>query len=151
MKKLAAAVVLAFIVAVGLAAGEQQTITTNGQALAVQCDQNVAINITSATTTQVVAPIVGKQVFVCGYVLNVNGSAAAQQILTFQFGTGVTCGTGTTSISGPMRGNPVDNTPLQIFDTIGIGTSFRTPISNALCILSATATAVGGHLSFAQF
>jgi hypothetical protein len=57
----------------------------------------VGINITSATTTQLVAGVAGLQIY--GWSLVLNGTVAAS---TFQleYGTGTTCGTGTTTLGG---------------------------------------------------
>ena len=95
---------------------------------------SVPFTITSATTTQLVALSGTKSIYVCGVVLLTNAAST----LSFEYGTGATCGTGTTALTPvfPISSNVV----------LGYGGAVITaPSANALCALSAvgTTSAVG--------
>lgn len=60
----------------------------------------VAINISTAATTQLVAPVAGKTVFVCSFVFTISQVVTTANTLQFTTGTGATCGTGTVNQTG---------------------------------------------------
>lgn len=65
--------------------------------------QSVAIGISSATTTQLIALETGKAIYVCGW--NFTAVIGTGATYLFQYGTGTTCGTGTVALTGAMIGN----------------------------------------------
>lgn len=104
---------------------------------------SAVINIASATTTALVALSGTTTVYVCGWSFTAAvGTAATYQ---FEYGTGATCGTGTTVLTGAMIGNAG---PL----TMPVGaTIIRTPAGNAVCMLTAgTGPSAQGVLTFVQ-
>ena len=89
---------------------------------------SVAVNVSSATTTQLVALTSGKQVYVCGVVLSLAGTAPTT---LFEYGTGASCGSGTTSLTGTIAAST------GTLETLGWGgTMFTAPTGNALCIVT---------------
>lgn len=102
---------------------------------------SVPVAISTATTTQLVALSGTTKVYVCGF----TGAVTATNTLTFEYGTGSACGTGTTALTGAMV-LPVGVT--------AIGNSGGTVMSgiagNALCVLSGTTGAVNGVLTYVQ-
>lgn len=105
--------------------------------------QSVVVNISSATTTSIVAPITGAKVTICGFLLVPTGTTPTVQ---FEYGTGATCGTGTTTLTGAMA--PTAGQPLSY----GIGGSSlqSTPISQRVCIVTGGTPNVQGVVTFVQ-
>ena len=102
---------------------------------------SAAINITSATTTALVAPLTGKSVYVCQLSVTVAGASAT---VLLEYGTGATCGTGTTSLTGTFAGGT------NSLISMGWGGAIvATPASNALCLVSG-ATGIQGVVSYVQ-
>jgi|SRR5215471_2990094 len=107
--------------------------------------QTVAINIASATTTQIVGgtSIGGnkRRIVVCGYDFTSAGTSPTYQ---FEEGTGSACGTGTTALSGVYA------------PTSGIKTSYggagatimATDSGNELCIVSGGTPSLQGVLNY---
>lgn len=115
------------------------------------CDRSVSVNISTATTTQVVTNSATAdnptRIYVCGANLTIVGAATANSVV-FEYGTGSTCTTGLTVLTGPMIGST----------TVGGSTLLNllypfqaTPLLNNLCIVTAQATAVAGVISYAIF
>src|SRR5437879_5656570 len=118
--KRATAIALAFFLGIGIGFLPR----TFGQAPAINngqpgfqlgsdpCQSNgiakssIVLNITSATTTQLVALSAGKQIFVCGFNFTMVGTV---QTLAFEYGTGASCGTGTTLLTGAMADGTVSD------------------------------------------
>ena len=99
----------------------------------------VPINITSATTTSMVAPITGSYIFVCGLSVNSVGGST-----TFEYGTGSTCGTGTTALTGPLAA-------AGTITTFPTNSLIQTPVSQRLCILSGASTSgTNGWFTYVQ-
>ena len=103
--------------------------------------QSAPVAIASATTTSIVAPVTGAQITICGIWLNSVGGTS-----TIEYGTGATCGTGTTTMSGALAAA----TTLSIFPTRQMVFG-STPASQRLCILSGTSTsATEGWIRYMQ-
>jgi hypothetical protein len=102
----------------------------------------ISVAGTVATATKIVSAITGKRI----YVTAVSLIPVATSVVTFTYGTGTNCGTGTTSITGAMT--------FAAGQTLNLGTGngaiFVLPSGNDLCITIATAAAPGS-LSYAQF
>jgi hypothetical protein len=113
--------------------------------------QSAAINIVTATTTQLVAAIQGQSVFVCGFSFTLVPAASGTDTAALEYGTGASCGTGTTALTGTYcAGGATAGPPLLISHPQG-ATAFKTPQSNALCLLSAGTTVnVQGVLTYVQ-
>src|ERR1035438_7682061 len=105
-----AAVIVAFLLATMSAAMAQQMGNTLNGSLGVgfvsnPCVsttpsqlRNYPINMSTATTTQAVALSAGLRIYVCK-VLVIEAGATN---VTLETGTGATCGTNTTALTGPM-------------------------------------------------
>jgi len=104
---------------------------------------SVAINISSATTTQLVALSAGKVVYACGFTASGTGTTDTIQ---FEYGTGTTCGTGTTALTGPIALAAAPNSSYGPGSTV-----FATASANALCaVTGGTVTNVAGVLTYVQ-
>src|SRR6266851_71458 len=72
--------------------------TTNGTNCVpgIQGWQSKPINISTATTTELVAAVTSQSIFVTTWDVMAGGTGN----LTLEYGTGTTCGTGTTTLTG---------------------------------------------------
>ena len=112
-------------------------------ATAISGQPTVAINVSTAVTTQIVALSSGKAI----YVLNWSALAAAADNITWEYGTGTLCATGTTALSGAY--NLGTNGGMVVGN--GAATVLFVPASNALCLVTSAATQLSGSLSYYQF
>jgi hypothetical protein len=108
---------------------------------------SVSVSITTATTTQIVAASGTTAIYVCGYNIASN-STATTNTFQFEFGTGGTCGAGTTVLSGAMA-NGVNAVS---FNMSGGATLMKTTASQGLCIVSTVGTgpSIAGFVTFVQ-
>ena len=130
---------LAVLVAVVWAAGAHaQTVTISPTAT-----NTVAISIASGTTTLLVAAQPGQRI----YVTSVDVIAAGTGNIQFEYGTGATCGGGTTNLTGNY------NLVAQVGFTkgTGVGPIWVIPAGNALCAVTNAAVGMAGSISYAQF
>lgn len=104
---------------------------------------SVPINISTATTTRLVTGITGKSI----YVTNWNAISGGTGNITFEYGTGATCGTGTTALTGAY------NLTAQVGAVVGIGNGavLVLPAGTSLCILSSAGVQISGSLAYAIF
>lgn len=108
----------------------------------VQADGSAAINVATATTTQLIALSAGKAIYVTGFDMIAGGTGN----VTFEYGTGTNCGTGTTVLTGAY--------PLTAQAGLargGSGVVWKIPASNALCVLTSAAVQISGSVSYTQF
>lgn len=131
MKKLALALWLAFC---GLA--QAQPVIPLTQA-------SVAITISTATTTQLVALKQGQSI----YVTAVDIIAAGTGNIQFVYGTGSNCGTG----QGNLTGNYNLTAQVGFTKGNGAGVLWVVPQGNALCAITSQAVGMPGSLAYAQF
>ncbi len=147
MKKLFVLLLWALICPqLALAQGPQRLCyTTDGQNCvpAVQASNSAAISISTATTTQLVAAVTGKRIFVTAWDVIAGGTGN----FTLVYGTGSNCGTGTTSLTGayPLTAQA------GISKGNGLAVVFPLPASNALCATTSQAVQMSGSVSYAQF
>lgn len=100
--------------------------------------QTVAVTITTATTTQLVALSAGQKIYPCKF----QATFGASTTVSFEYGTGSSCGTGTTSVTGvftPSTAAEVNVDDLQ-----------PTPAGNAYCAVSTGTGGINGQFTFAQ-
>jgi hypothetical protein len=96
--------------------------------------QSVAVTAAAAGTTQIIAAQTLNSIYVCGYQLSQIATAGTLQ---WVYGTGSSCGTGTTNLTGAMG-----VTASQPFSySVGVGYVMKVPTANALCL---TTTGAGG-------
>jgi hypothetical protein len=111
---------------------------------------SAAISQASATTTQLVALSTGKSIYVCGFVLDIQGSATTVGSLQFESGTGSNCASTVTALTGVMPGNINASVP-TVIQSPSDGTGFSTPASTELCVVSAgTTVGITGYVSYVQ-
>jgi hypothetical protein len=125
---------------IGAAYGYQNSA---GMVLPPAADASAAINVSTATTTQLVALSSGKKI----YVGALDVIAAGTGNVTFVYGTGTNCGTGTTSLTGAY------NLTAQagIAKGNGLGAVLVVPASNALCVTTSAAVQMSGSVAYAQY
>lgn len=109
----------------------------------VQGDNSIALSSSSAATTVIVTGVVGKRIFVTNFNLYAAGTANG----SFVYGTGTTCGTGTTSLSGVYT----MTTQGRISVGGGLGPVLVVPAGNDLCFVNSASVLLAGSLSYAQF
>lgn len=116
-----------------------QTASLNDYCAALH-KQSVPISVSSATTTSLVAPVTGTSIYICGfYISSVGGTS------TLEYGTGATCGTGTTTLTGAFAAA----TTVSLYPATS--ELLNVPTSNRLCLLSGTSTsATVGMLTYVQ-
>jgi len=104
---------------------------------------SVAINVSTATTTQLVAISGTTKIYVTSFDVIAGGTGN----ITFEYGTGSNCGTGTTALTGAY------NLTAQagIAKGNGVGALLVVPAGNALCVLTSAAVQMSGSVSFQQF
>lgn len=119
--------------------------TTNGVNCvpAVQAATSIPINITTATTTELVALSSTKTIFVTSWDVISGGTGN----FTLVYGTGTNCGTGTTSLTGPY---PL-TAQAGISKGDGMGIVILVPRGNALCATTSAGVQYSGSVSYAQF
>jgi hypothetical protein len=109
----------------------------------VQASSSTAINISSATTTQLIAGVSGQKIYVTAWDVIAGGTGQ----IALEFGTGTNCGAGTTTLTGAY--------PLTAQNGIakgsGIGPIFIVPSGNSLCALTSAAVQMSGSVSYTQF
>lgn len=109
-----------------------------------------AINISTATTTQLVAPsTTGAPVYVCGMLLNqVNGTGS----LALEYGTGTTCGTGTTAMTGTIfASTTASGTTNTLINSSKDQPSLAVaPTNNAVCALTTGTIQQSGWITYVQ-
>lgn len=109
----------------------------------VQADGSVAISVSTATTTQLVALASSKKIYVTAFDIVV----AAADNITLEYGTGSSCGTGTTTLTGAW--NFAANGGISKGG--GLGPVYVVPASNALCMVTSAAVQASGSVSYTQF
>lgn len=106
---------------------------------------SVPISITSATTTSLVALSGSTVIYVCGFSLTISQVVTTANTFVLEYGTGATCGTGTTALTGTFgAGGVTAGIPIVITYGSGNSTVATAPAGNRLCAL----TAIGGSGSF---
>jgi hypothetical protein len=109
----------------------------------IQPDSSAPINISTATTTQLVALVSGKKIYVSGWDVVAGGTGNFQ----LEYGTGTNCGTGTTALTGAY--NLTAQSGLS--RGAGVGVVFVVPAGNALCAVTSAAVQMSGSVSYTQF
>lgn len=118
--------------------------TSSGSAVAVvQPDSQVAVSISTATTTQLVALSSGKKIYVTAWDIFAAGTGGFQLV----YGTGSNCGTGTTNLTGSY--SLIAQTGLSRGGSLGV--LYTIPASNALCAVTTGAVQMSGSVSYTQF
>lgn len=106
----------------------------------------VKVNISSATTTELVAAVASEKVYLCGGKLSMVGTTPTAQ---FEYGTksSTACDTGATTLTGAFA--PTSGSLLGFGETDG--TQIVTIASNELCLVSGgTGPSIQGYVLIVQ-
>ena len=125
------------------AAVKDQAVSSGNLATIVACDSSAPLSLSTATTTQIVALVSGKAVYVCAFVLNGGGATTAKLVS----GTGTNCATGQVSLTPAFTMASGTN----VATGGGLGYVAKTAAGNALCVTNSAAAAVNVFVSFTQF
>ncbi len=117
--------------------------------LPTACNNFAQLQMSTATTTQIVALAAGAKVRICAYALQGSTTATATT-LKLVYGTGSSCASGTTSLT-PTWNLPATSTSLPFSQGHGVGELFQTPAGNALCATNSAAGTVNISVTYAQF
>ena len=109
----------------------------------IQAGASVPINISTATTTQLVALSSGKSIYITAW----DVIAAGTGNFTLEYGTGSLCATGTTALTGAYS----FTAQVGIAKGVGLGPVLTVPAGNALCAVTSTAVQMSGSVSYTQF
>src|SRR5713101_251065 len=114
--------------------------------------QSAPINITTAATTVLVPLVTGQAVYACGFSVTIAPSGTTADTALLEFGTGASCGTGTTALTGNLgAGDLTTATGLLYVTFADPATTITAPAGNALCLVSAGTTVnIQGVLTFVQ-
>lgn len=126
-----------------------QTVANSFDPCATFPKTTVAINIATATDTQLVAAVTGSPVYVCGMVLNqVNGTGS----FGLEYGTGASCATGKTALTGTLFAATTASGTTNVVRnaTKEKGSMAVAPMSNALCAISTGTIQQSGWLTYVQ-
>jgi len=115
----------------------------------INCTANAFLNMTTATTTQIVGLVAAQDIFVCSYAIVSDGVTATD--VKFVSGTGADC-----AVSQADRSSDLPLTAAT--DTVGIarasgeGMIIKSDAAgDALCVTSSGAATIGVDISYAQF
>jgi len=115
----------------------------------INCNANAFLNMTAATTTQIVALSGSEDIFVCSYSIVSDGVTATD--VKFVSGTGSDC-----AVSQADRSSDLPLTAAA--DTVGISRAAGEGMilkseagGDALCVTSSGAATIGVDISYAQF
>jgi hypothetical protein len=109
----------------------------------IQAGASLPINLSTAATTQLVAAVGGKAIYVTAW----DVIAAGTTNFTFEYGTGTNCVAGTTALTGPYG-------LVAQFGAAkgsGLGPVLVVPAGNALCAVNSATVQVSGSLAYTQF
>lgn len=113
------------------------------QSVIPQTQASIPITVSTATTTQLVAAITGKSIYVTSATIVAAGTGNIQ----FVYGTGTNCATNQGNVTGNFQ--LTAQTGFATGD--GTGIVWVVPQGNALCITTSAAVAMPGVLAYAQF
>jgi hypothetical protein len=137
------------IPATGTSGAANTAVNSSGATAPVACDKQAAVNISTATTTSIVAVSGSTAVYVCAYHLYVVSGTLPSFVI--EGGTGAACVTTQAPLTGTFGG--IAGAIGESFQAgSGIGAILSTAASSALCIVSGgTVPNIQGWLRYAQF
>lgn len=109
----------------------------------IQADNSVKIDVSTATTTQLVALTSAQKIYVTSWDVIAAGTGTIKLV----YGTGSSCGTGTTDLTGAYsliaqagiaKGN-------------GLGPVLVVPAGNALCVTTSAGVGMQGSVAYTKF
>lgn len=124
--------------------------STNGVGV-IQCDKTAQVTISTATTTALVAVSGATSVYVCSYVIEIQGVATTAGTLQLETGTGSACATAVVAVTPTYIGSTTAGTPTVIPQGSNLGYVIKGAASSGLCALSTTTTTQKVFIAYAQF
>lgn len=109
----------------------------------IQGDTTAKIDVSTATTTQLVALSGSTKVYVTSLSIIAGGTGN----IKFVYGTGSSCGTGTTDLTANYNLTAQSGLALGA----GLGPVLVVPASQALCVTTSAAVQMSGHVTYTQF
>jgi hypothetical protein len=103
---------------------------------------------TAATTSILTAPSSIYPTYICNVFAEDAGNVTTANTTTFKYGTGATCGTGTTNLTGPITGTLTAGTPSFIGPQDSAGTDWVLPAGQNLCDTTTQAITEDGWITY---
>ena len=110
----------------------------------VQSTASAAVNVSTTSTTQIIALSGSTSIYITGYDITSAGAGT----ITFKAGTGSNCASNTTSLSGAMT--VAANQEIGPRGS-GWGPALIAPAGYAVCITTASSATAQGSVAYAQF
>ena len=107
------------------------------------CPNTLRVNVAATGPTEVIPLTAGQTIRVCNFTASVDAGAALD--VSFVYGTGANCATGTTTIAGPF------DQITSFGPTFSQGAPLTIPVGNALCLTNSAATAFTGVVIYAKY
>jgi hypothetical protein len=117
----------------------------------IQCDKFALAAIASAANTQLVAISGSTVIYVCSYVIEIQGIVTTAGTNKLNYGTGTACATGTVQVTPDYIGNVTAGVPTVITQNAALGYLFKTTAGQALCSTTTTTTVQKVFVTYAQF
>jgi hypothetical protein len=117
--------------------------SAGGSTSLIQATASVPINISTATTTQLIAASGSTKIYVTAWDVIAAGAGS----ITIEYGTGTNCSTGAAPLTGAY---PLTAQAGEAHGT-GIGPILIVPPGNALCALTSQAVQMSGSIAYTQF
>jgi hypothetical protein len=103
----------------------------------------VGVNVSTATTTELIPLSANKSTYITfGHI-----EAAGTGNITFEYGTGTACATGTTTFGGAIS----LTAQTGFYGGSGVGPVIVVPAGKAFCMVTSAAVQISGWLTYAQF
>jgi hypothetical protein len=109
----------------------------------IACDSSAVLSMSTATTTQAIALVSGKSIYVCGFVINAGGTTTGRLVQ----GTGTNCGTGQANLTPAFNLATGGNVTFGN----GLGQVLKISAGSALCVTNSAAIALNVLISYTQF
>jgi hypothetical protein len=133
--------------------GTAGTVPSSNDPCSYAKKNSVAIAVSTATTTALVAVSGSTTVYVCGFDFSIAASATTATTAQLEYGTGAACVTTHTALTGTYGSGDaaVSTTPTVISRGDGSATVLAGIASNGICIVTAgTTNLVEGSLTYVQ-
>lgn len=109
----------------------------------VQPTDSTAIDISTATSTELVSLTAGQSIRVSAWDAMAGGTGNFQLV----YGTGTACATGRTAVTGPYSWT----TQIGISKGGSLGVLYKLPAGKALCAVTSAAVQMSGSVSWSKF
>jgi hypothetical protein len=124
-------------------AGLAGVVSSGNLSALIGCDRSAAFSMTLAATRQAIAPVAGKSIHVCGFILSAGGRTTARLLQ----GSGGHCASGLAPLTPEFhlaRGGSV------AFGN-SLGRLFQTGPGNAVCVAGASSEPLSAFLIYTVF